>query len=352
MDSLLRRARREGAPLIDGDQVTFVRRSATPVQLMGDFNDWDSDRPIAMQETAPGLWTHTLTLPADAYVEYDFFSPAGKRVHDLLNPRRTYNGVNAWNHYFYTPEATPSHWTEAPPEGLRGSISRHVVSERVAPLVVGGRRDVYLYRPAAGGPYPLLVVLDGNDYLKRGKLVEIVDNLIAARRIAPLALALVENDKQARLVEYACSEATIGFMLDGVIPLAGAVLDLVDIERQPGAYGIMGASMGGLMALFAGLRIPTVFGKVLSQSCGFGPGARDSVLCDLVRYAPLAPLAIWMGVGKLEWLLAVNRRLRDLFEERGYSLAGYHEYNGGHNYTSWANAAHRGLQALFGTSTE
>ncbi len=59
---------------------------------------------------------------------------------------------------------------------------------------------------------PLLAVYDGLDYFRRGKLTEIVDNLIAAKRIRPVAIAFLQNGgQQARMVEYGCSQTTLGF---------------------------------------------------------------------------------------------------------------------------------------------
>ena len=60
-------------------------------------------------------------------------------------------------------------------------------------FVVGGKRPVWLYQPPTPDPVPLVVVWDGGDYYRRGRLTQIVDNLIAQRRIRPIALALVEN---------------------------------------------------------------------------------------------------------------------------------------------------------------
>ena len=43
---------------------------------------------------------------------------------------------------------------------------------------------------------PLLVVYDAQDYLTRGRITQIVDNLIAQGRIEPFAIALLDNGKQ------------------------------------------------------------------------------------------------------------------------------------------------------------
>lgn len=105
--------------------------------------------------------------------------------------------------------------------------------------------------------------------------------------------------------------------------------------------------MGGLMALFVGLRLPHIFGKVLSQSGAFEMDWYETVVLDLVRHGPLRPLQIWMDVGRLEGLLEPNRAMHALLAEKGYDVT-CREFSGGHNYTSWRNDLWRGLEALFG----
>jgi enterochelin esterase family protein len=192
-----------------------------------------------------------------------------------------------------------------------------------------------------------MVVLDGHDYLRRVKLPNIVDNLIAQGRIQPIALALVDNSPSARFIEYACSEATVSFLLEIVIPYAREHLNLLDVNRLPGAYGVMGASMGGVMALYAGARAPEVFGSVLSQSGAFSMPNRDFVIFDLLRQSSVRPLRIWLAAGRYEGLLECNRRMNQLLVGKGYTVT-YHEYSGGHNYPSWREDLWRGLEALYG----
>lgn len=138
----------------------------------------------------------------------------------------------------------------------------------------------------------------------------------------------------------------MGWILEHVLPLARQELALVDWQAERGAYGILGASMGGLMALYCGLRLPQVFGKVLSQSGAFSIERHEFVVCDLARHLPKRDLQIWMDVGRLEWLLEPNRRMHKILLEKGYAVQ-YREVAAGHNYTAWRNDVWRGLEALF-----
>jgi enterochelin esterase-like enzyme len=334
---------KQGTPVIEGETATFVWVGPEAPQLIGDWTGWQWGTPVELERAAPGVWTHTLSVEADAYLEYSFWRD-GKRIGDPLNPRRVPDGLGHHNHFFYMPGAAPTPLARRRRGVPHGTITRLAAEHGF--FVAGGRRTVELYRPPAAGPCPLLVVLDGQDYHPRGKIVNLVDNLIAAGRIRPLALAMVYHGRQARGIEYACSEATLAFLTGAVLELAQERLDLLDASAQPGVHGIVGASMGGLMALFAGLRAPGVFGHAISQSGAFDFADGEPVVWDLARYGPVRPVRIWMDAGRHEWLLGCNRRLSELLVGRGYDVA-YHEHGGGHNYTSWRNQLWRGLELMF-----
>jgi enterochelin esterase family protein len=331
-------------PIVEGDSVTFVWRGKRTPQLIGDMTDWAEGKPIDLEKIAPGLWATTLALPQDAYIEYAFWD-GEQRVADPLNPDMTPSGTGHKNHYFYMPGGGPTGLIRRERRVPHGTITRHTVEDEF--LLAGSKRTVLLYHPPTAEPCPLLVVLDGQDYRRRARMANIVDNLIAQDRIRPIALAMPYNGRGARGVEYACSEATLGFLVYEVVELARKEMNLLDLEANPGAHGILGASMGGLMALYAGLRVPEVFGRVLSQSGAFALGEHDTVVFDLVRHGPVSPLRVWMSVGRYEWLLDCNRRMHRLLDEKGYEVA-YHEHNGGHNYPAWRNHLEQGLEALFG----
>lgn len=343
----LQRARQEGTPLLDGEMVTFFWHGEQAPLLIGDFTDWES-APVQMEKAGPQTWIYRLRLPPDAYMEYAFLQ-GDQRLTDPFNRRRTPNGVGKYNHYFYMPQARPKRFggRKAGDRLARGIVSHHRLSGEG--LIVGKQRLVHLYHPAAPGPYPLLVVWDGREYLHRARLPQMLDVLIAQGRVRPLALAMVENGGPARLLEYLCSEATLGFLRRQVLPLANSQLDLVDIQQQPGAFGVLGASMGGLMSLYTGLRLPHLFGRVLAQSGAFQlPGSGDMLVMDLIRQLEPLPLKIWLNVGLFDFpvILEANRRLRDLLAQRGYEFS-YREYPAGHNYPAWRDELWQGLEFHF-----
>lgn len=335
---LLTRVQREGNPLIDGDTATFVWRGADAPVLIGDFNRWNLHAPLTLQRVAPGLWAHTVKLLRHAYIEYAFMS-GGQAVADPFNANVTPNGFGGLNHFFYL-SGGPTPLIRRQRGVRRGLITRHVIE---SDLVFGNKRAVYLYQPPTDQPGPLIVVFDGREYLRRVRLPHIVDNLIAQGRMQPAALALIEHGGPARISEFSASEALIGFVLTKVLPLAQSHLRLT----EPGEYGLLGASLGGLMAMTLGLRYPQVFNRVLSQSGAFVLHEHPTPVFELVKARANRHARIWLNVGRYELLKSVNRHLRDWLAQMNYAVV-YREYPGGHNYSVWRDEVWRGLEALFG----
>jgi enterochelin esterase-like enzyme len=339
---LLAMARTMGNPVIEGQVATFIWQGETAPMLVEDKNNWE-ETPQKMHPIGKELWSLSIPLAPDAYVEYAFIDPkTEKRICDPLNPRRTWNGIGAYNHYFYMPQGKPSSLIHRGKGIPRGTVTKYLVPTR--DFSASPNRNVYLYDPPSDTPVPLLIVYDGSDYLFRAKLNIIVDNLIAEKRIRPFAMAFVQNGGSARMVEYSCAESTLGLIMECILPMARQNLRLDPIDN--GDYGILGASLGGSMALFTALRMPQVFRKVISQSGAFITPNFENVVVDLVRYAPRAEIDIWMDAGRMESLLEGNRQMYSLLEEKKYRVK-YHEYSGGHNYTSWRNDIWYGLEMLY-----
>jgi enterochelin esterase-like enzyme len=223
-------------------------------------------------------------------------------------------------------------------------VTRHIMENRW--LLANGRRAVYLYQPPVSEPCPLVVVYDGFEYYHRDHLPTIVDNLINQRRIRPIALAMVAHGGPARGIEYGCSEATVGFLMEHVLPLAEEHLNIIPAQAAAGSYGVIGASAGGRMALFTALRVPGIIGRVLSQAGAFKFDNYESVLFDLVRHMPPQPVQAWLDCGTFDFLLPGNQEMAALLAERGYE-GGYLEYHAGHNHPAWRNHIAAGLEALY-----
>lgn len=335
-------------PAIQGNTAVFQWEGPKAPQLVGDFNGWNFNQPISLTAAGKNRWHHEMQLPLNAYIEYAYFVN-GKRIMDPNNPQSVSNGFKSKNNYFYMPPLQSPRLIKKSAKAPHGTVKRCKVSGK---MLLGGedhaldlfQRQVILYQPPVSEPVPLLVVFDGQDYLKRVRLPVVLDNMIHQKRIRPLALAMVANGGENRILEYACSDVTLGFLRDSLIPLAWQELKLVDFKKNLGAYGVLGASMGGLMAFYCGLRMPEIFGNVLSQS---GSLYQGFVVDTLINQGIGKQARIWMDVGRFEYLLNINRQVHATLVGKGYSVS-YQEFNGGHNYTAWRDDLISGLEIMFG----
>ncbi|MBO3742755.1 alpha/beta hydrolase-fold protein [Actinoplanes flavus] len=221
-------------------------------------------------------------------------------------------------------------------------------------VTAGGRR-VWRYRPpghtAAAGPYPLLVLLDGDLWGPLLPVAPILDNLIAAGRIPPVVAMLPDGAGHAtRSTEYACDPGYAAFLAS--LPSSPAGRDLT-ATTDPARTAIAGQSLGGLMAAFTAVTRPDRFGNVLSQSGAFWwkshtPGDEEAEwLTDHLAVTKRRPVRWHVEVGLDEWVtLGPNRRLRDVLLARGYPLT-YAEFAGGHDRLCWRERLGEALAALF-----
>jgi enterochelin esterase family protein len=350
--SIIKRALKDGNPVIDMDQAVFIWEGESTPYLVGDFNQWDGNfmrfkrvSPKLIPDSKKSIWSCTLTLPRDAYVEYALYDPVSQsNFLDPLNKKSVSDGLGNRNNFFYMPETMPSPFPVRRADVTPGALTKHTVSTGM--LREDYERTIYLYRPPVKEPVPLLVVYDGKDYLQRAKLNVIVDNLIAERRIQPIAMAFLPAGGRWRYVEYFCSDATLHWVEQIVLPLTREKLKLIDIEKHPGSYGVLGSSAGAIMSLYTGLRMPDIFGKVMSQSGVSAWDGRDWATVDLIKHKHAHNINIWMDVGALDFLLEDNRRMKSLLTENSYNFT-YRECSGAHNYTSWRNDIWRGLEVIF-----
>jgi len=351
-NSIIQRAFKDGNPVIDIDQAVFIWEGESAPYLVGDFNHWEPNvtrfkrvSPRLIPDSAKSIWSCILTLPRDAYIEYAFRDPVSQQDFlDPLNKKSINNGVGGRSNFFYMPETMPSPFPLRRADVTPGTLTNHRVDTKW--LRDDYERDIYFYRPPVKGPVPLLVVFDGKEYLQRGKLNVIVDNLIADKHIQPIAMAFLPNGGRWRDVEYACSDGTILWLDEIILPFAKEKLNLLDTKNNPGAYGVLGASLGGTMSMYTGLRMPDVFGKVLSQAGAFTYPSRDFAVVDMVRHGQARKVNIWMDIGQLDFLLEDNRKMYKLLQEKEYKVA-YREFMCGHNYTAWRNDVWRGLEVMF-----
>lgn len=238
---------------------------------------------------------------------------------------------------------------------------------------VAGRR-VRIWQPndAAGAATPLAVLYaqdgqnafdDASAFAGRGLRLQLAaQRLLAKRQIRPVLLVAIDNSGPGRVDDYTPvawhgrgggAERYAEFLLDKVLPFVAAHYP---VASGPSHQALVGASLGGLFALCAGLRLSAVFGQVAAFSPSVFWG--DGHLLRIAAARPQLPLRIWLEAGTREGpeLRQSVTALAELLLARGYrkhrsaakaSLRHAEVAGGRHDEASWSRRAERALRFLF-----
>jgi len=159
-NSLFRRAKQHGNPVVQNNRATIFWEGDSAPHLIGDLTGWD-ERPKPFKrlrttlEAASGkpIWSCSLTVPRDAYVEYAFHDPVSQEHFlDPWNQNSVSNGMGNRNNFFYMPETMPFPFSMRRADVRTGLLTHHRVD--AGWLQDDGEREVYLYKPHAKGPFP------------------------------------------------------------------------------------------------------------------------------------------------------------------------------------------------------
>jgi predicted alpha/beta superfamily hydrolase len=234
-------------------------------------------------------------------------------------------------------------------------------------------RDLVVYLPPGydnlyGRRFPVLYLHDGQNLFDGATAYipgmdwhvgQTADQAITAGAVEPLIIVGIYNSGEGRIREYTPTRVPkLGggradryakFLIEELKPF---------IEREyrifsgPEYTGIGGSSLGGLVSLYLGLKLPNVFGKLaaLSPSVWWNQHVMN-------RFAAAAQLyvrpRIWLDIGTREGPRIVQdvEQFRDVLLKKGWQLDNdlhYERVEGAeHNEAAWAQRVGPFLQFLY-----
>jgi metallo-beta-lactamase class B len=325
--------------------------SGTPagatVHVAGSFNGWNpAAADYALAPAADGVYTLTLPDSVRGAVEYKLTLGSWETVEttasggDVPNRAVTIPATGA-----IVENVAVAAWRDgsAPqPRAHTASASVSILSDSFPIPQLGRTRRVWIYLPpgyaTSRARYPVLYMADGQNVFDDATsfsgewgVDETLDSLVARGARGAIVVA-VDHGGDRRLDEYdpwkasnpkyggGEGEAWVSFVVQTLKPYVDAHYRT---RPERASTAIAGSSMGGLIALYAALTRPRVFGSagVFSCACWI---ARDSVLALAKRFRPKAGATprIYFVVGGQE--TADREPVRDqealvaLLRERGY----------------------------------
>ena len=207
----------------------------------------------------------------------------------------------------------------------------------VADLDTPGRQ-IWVYTPAPISrtqSYPVLLVLDGEVWLKRHHLHLALEQLMDAGLIAPAYIVFIDSGgTEQRWQELGDSESDFGGYLSG--QLLNWLKAHYAISSNPADRVVIGQSLGALTVLRTLVAYPQLIGAGISQSASLWQDVLFNELNALdATQTPLAGTRAWIEVGSQEWILApLQPKAVCQLREAGMQVKDM-VYNGGHDYACW-----------------
>ena len=223
------------------------------------------------------------------------------------------------------------------------------------------------YKSETTKRYPVLYMHDGLSVFANWRLDETALALISSQQIEPLIIVCVANGGavEDRYDEYTPTR-DVTYRKSGNANKYGRMLveelkPFIDSQYRTltdaSNTGLGGASLGGLVTLYLGLKYPATFGRlaVLSPSIWWDSGM---ILREVKALTSKPSLRIWLDVGTEEeqGRTSVTRLLRDALKSKGWVLDSdltYFEAKGAkHDEEAFARRGSLFLKFLFPKPTD
>ncbi|MFH8989560.1 alpha/beta hydrolase-fold protein [Streptomyces sp. NPDC017940] len=338
-------------PAADGGWVTLFlwRGSAARVG----FESWSE--PVSLSRFGDtDCWFAQVPMPARLRVTYQFLvadtddtadtadaagaaGAGGTAYADPLNPV----GAGGDRSIVATPDAPAQpYW---PAVGADDVLPLPGTRLRWASERLGGRRTVRIHPVGGGGPVVLL--LDGDDWLHLHPAMTAFDAAVADGAMPPVTLVfLPAKDREA---EFTCRPELWEAVRDELLPLVAESGVPADRDRLV----VAGQSLAGLSALYAAIEFPGLVSRVACQSPSFwwAPGVMDltdplggpvggAVAERLRGGADLSGLRVAFDVGEHEARMLPHCGLVEDLAGRAGATVRVSRSASGHDRAGWRHA--------------
>jgi enterochelin esterase family protein len=341
-------AARHGTPIIENQtRLVFLAKDkdGQAPRIVGDFNAWavtpqGYDVNIGKTTRLEGSsWSYVeSTSYTNARLEYGFLFDKEYTV-DPMNPRQVqaFTGPRS--------EVRMPFYVAQPEVDEAGSAPKgQVIAETFESRSLGGKRRVWYYLPPgySSAPaetlYPVVYVLDGNNYVEKMSVPLVLDHLIANTSIPPVIAVFSEpGDRQE---EYSRSPRWRAFISTELVP---AVDKRFRTFPTPDHRVILGSSLAAYGAIDLAVAAPSVFGLCAALA----PPVQTATIVENQPAARAAVVSIKFFVmgGVYDSMIDGARLLRTTLDNYSAPVT-YLEVSEGHNTNTFRGHLDDALRAL------
>jgi enterochelin esterase family protein len=315
-------------PYIEYDTLVHFVYNATAqsVSLAGDATGWNPNQPFT---NTPGttFWHLTTHYEQDARLDYKYVINGSNWILDPRNPRTCTGGFGP------NSELRMPGYMLPPEISYYGIIPHGTIKDTTfQSSVLGNSRQVRVYLPP-GYPderetYPVILFHDGLDYINLGNAGNILDYLISEHLMTPvIGIFVPAVDRSA---EYAGSKIDkfTTFITSELMPVMDAKYKT---SKDPARRAMAGASDGGNISLYIGMKHPEQFGKIAAQSSNV-----ITSISQTFSNGPKLNLELYLDIGTYDiaMLIPMVHNLCGILHTKGYNYQ-CHDWHEGHSWGNW-----------------
>ena len=333
------------------------------VEITGDFlptqkmetpyGIFEAPGSVELMKNAQGIWEFTTPQSLSPELYGYSFVIDGVKVTDPNNVYTIRDIASVTNLFIIGGEDADLYKVNDVPHG---TVARRWYD---SPTLKMSRR-ITIYTPpgyeASREKYPVLYLLHGaggdeESWVSLGRATQILDNLIAQRKIKPM-IVVMPNGNVVQKAAPGESERGMykpSFMgetrMDGAFETAFPdVIKFIDsnyrtLQTKPGR-AIAGLSMGGFHSLHISKEYPDMFDYVGLFSAaimtreGISSKIYDNREEKLKKQFSKKPKLYWIAIGTTDFLFSANTDFRKYLDENQYSYI-YNETGEGHIWKNW-----------------
>ncbi|MFH0990963.1 MAG: alpha/beta hydrolase-fold protein [bacterium] len=328
-------------PIIENDTLVYFiyRGPATSVTIPGDPNHWNGNAFPMIQVPGTDLWYYSKSFESDARLDYKFAVSGKEWILDPRNPNKMSGGFGA-NSELRMPRYLPAPEILFYPDIPHGEVRDTTFTS----VILGNSRTVKIYLPphyeSVADSFPVALFHDGLEYVSLAQTQNVLDYLIARKKIQPLIAVFVPPVN--RNPEYAGNQITefCKFISSELFPVLEQKYRL---KRNPKYRATLGASNGGNISLWLGYYYASQFGNIAAYSSYVAPplfsGFQTSARLNLKLYLDI-------GTYDIPALLPMVRTFYPIVKEKGYEVK-YLEFHEGHSWGNWRAHIDDALEFFF-----
>lgn len=219
-------------------------------------------------------------------------------------------------------------------QNLKGSLS---VGQFVKSKILNKTLLYKVYLPPVNkieNALPVIYINDGFSYINKGKMPQLLDNLIITNKIKPVVVVFLSprdktSKKKVRQELFLCNPKFVDFFRKEFMPM---LEKKYPISNKREDRTILGLSFGGLAAAYIADRASNDFKNIAMQSPAFHP-CPD--IYKAYKVKPKKDFKIYLSYGTRQDTESQSIPMVRILKKRNFDLKIKREEGGNHDWNLW-----------------